>query len=105
MLVPSCGGHCPTKGGTCFPEPCKLYAERKAREVDFKHDLPQLVHPFPIPDLRERIAALKWAVDLTREASGGQESDILDTMLVELKVAFSNSLTEDEARKLIDRHK
>ena len=73
--------------------------------ADFERSFSQLVQPFPIPGLRERIAALKWAVDLTREASGGQESDILDTMLIEHRVAFANSLTEDEARKLIEKHK
>ena len=32
-MSPTCGHRCPTKGGTCFPDPCKLYRAPTAVEA------------------------------------------------------------------------
>lgn len=74
-MAPTCSSRCPTKGGTCFPDPCKLYVERRAHAATSQGQM----------------AAARWRVQQCRQTvkEGERELRLRKAALVQAEAALA----------------
>lgn len=79
-MAPTCGHRCPTKGGTCFPSPCKLYVERQAYRASYEG----------------QVAAARWRVEQCQQTvrKGEEEQRRRVAALVQAKQALAEVLSD-----------